>query len=137
LTMQWSGGVAIVDDEEALTDLIAAMLDLKGILVCFKAYDGREAMQKFREHNPKPEVVIMDYRLTSTNGIEVMKEMKQMYNGSMFIFLSADSAVRDEALKAGAEMFLAKPSSMKDLIDAVERVAGSQRKAAGNGPEAT
>ncbi len=72
-TVVWNGGVAVVDDEASLADLIVTMLELKRIPVCFKAYDGREAVQKFRECNPKPEIVIIDYGLPSTSGIQVMK----------------------------------------------------------------
>ncbi len=122
---QWNGGVAVVDDEQDLTDLIARMLELSGIPICFKAYDGPEAVKKLQECNPKPQVVIMDYRLPATTGIEVMKEMQRMDEGLKFIFLSADSGIRDEALRAGAVMFLTKPAKMKDLIEAVDNVAGS------------
>jgi two-component system, chemotaxis family, chemotaxis protein CheY len=124
LARKWNGGVAVVDDEEALTELITRMLELNGIPVCFKAYDGYEAVQKYRESNPKPEIVIMDYRLPATTGIEVMKEMRQVDGNSKFIFLSADTGVKDEALRAGAVMFLAKPATMKTVIEAVDHVAG-------------
>lgn len=125
MTLKWNGGVAVVDDETAVADLVVRMLELARIPVCFKAYDGPEALKKFRECNPKPEVIIMDYRLPTTTGIKLMKEMRQTYEGVKFIFLSADSGVKDEALQAGAVMFLVKPASMKDLIGVVERVAGS------------
>lgn len=124
MTTKWNGGVAVVDDETSLADLIVTMLEVKGMPVCFMAYDGYEAIRKFRECNPKPDVVIMDYRLPAMNGIEVMKEMRQIYDGVKFIFLSADSGVRDEALRAGAVIFLTKPASMKNLVSAVEQVAG-------------
>ena len=124
MASQWNGGIAVVDDEKDLTDLIARMLELSGIPVSFKAYDGPEAVKKLRECNPKPQVVIMDYRLPATTGVEVMKEMQRMDKGLKFIFLSADSGAKDEAIQAGADLFLAKPTSMKGLVDAIYRVSG-------------
>lgn len=122
MARKWNGGVAVVDDEKLLTDLVVRMLELNGIKTSFKAYDGHEAVQKFRECNPKPEIVIMDYRLPATTGVEVMREMRQTDSSSKFVFISADTEVKDEALQAGAVMFMAKPVSMKDLIDALEQV---------------
>jgi DNA-binding NtrC family response regulator len=99
------------------------MLEIKGIPVCFTAYEGRDAVRKFKEHNPKPQIVFMDYRLPTINGIETMKEMLKVDGETKFIFISADASVQEEALKAGAVMFLVKPVTMKDVIDAVEKVA--------------
>jgi DNA-binding NarL/FixJ family response regulator len=123
LALKWDGGVAVVDDEKALNDLLVMMLKLKGIPVCFTAYDGPEAVRKYRDGHPKPEIVIMDYRLPTSTGVEAMKEMLQTDSKAKFIFLSADSGAEDEAILAGAVMFLMKPASMKDVIEAVEKVA--------------
>ena len=65
----------------------------------------------------------MDYRLPTINGIETMKEMLQLDGGTKFIFISADASVMEEALNNGAEMFLVKPITMKDVIGAIEKVA--------------
>jgi two-component system chemotaxis response regulator CheY len=98
------------------------MLELKGIPVCFTAYDGHDAVKQFRKHNPRPQIVLMDYRLPTINGIETMKEMRRLDGGTKFIFISADSGVKEEAMNNGAIDFLVKPVTMKDVIGAVEKV---------------
>jgi two-component system, chemotaxis family, chemotaxis protein CheY len=98
-------------------------MELKGIPVCFIAYEGHDAVRQFREHNPRPQIVLMDYRLPTINGIETMKEMRQLDGGTKFIFISADASVMKEALDNGAAMFLVKPVTMKDVIGAVEKLA--------------
>ena len=80
-------------------------------------------MRQFREHNPRPQIVLMDYRLPTINGIETMKAMRRLDGGTKFIFISADASVMEEALNNGAEMFLVKPITMKDVIGAIEKVA--------------
>lgn len=112
-----------MDDESDLVLLFSKMLELKGIPVIFKAYEGRDAVRQFRDHNPRPEVVLMDYRLPTINGIETMKEMLQVDEGTKFIFISADASVMEEALNNGAAMFLVKPVNMKDVVSAIEKVA--------------
>jgi DNA-binding NtrC family response regulator len=111
-----------VDDETDLVLLFSKMLELKGIPVCFKAYEGRDAVRQFRDHNPRPQIVLMDYRLPTINGIQTMKEMLQVDGGTKFIFISADASVMEEALNNGAAMFLVKPVNMKDVISAIEKV---------------
>ncbi|MGA9141884.1 MAG: response regulator transcription factor [Methanocella sp.] len=123
MALKWDGGVAVVEDEKALNDLLVMMLKLKGIPVSFTAYDGPEAVQKYRDGNPKPEIVIMDYRLPTSTGVEAMKEMLKTDGKARFIFLSADSSAKDEAILAGAVMFIMKPASMHEVINAVEKVA--------------
>lgn len=111
-----------MDDETDLVNLFSKMLELKGIRICFTAYEGRDAVRQFREHNPRPRIVLMDYRLPTINGIETMKEMLQLDGGTKFIFISADASVMEEAMMHGAAMFLVKPVNMKDVICAVEKV---------------
>jgi Response regulator containing CheY-like receiver, AAA-type ATPase, and DNA-binding domains len=111
-----------VDDEVDLVDLFSKMLQLKGIPVTFTAYEGHDAVRQYEEHNPKPCIVLMDYRLPTINGVETMKEMLQRDSKAKFVFISADASVKEEALKNGASTFLVKPVNMKDVIDAVEKL---------------
>jgi DNA-binding NtrC family response regulator len=111
-----------VDDETDLVLLFSKMLELKGIPVCFKAYEGRDAVRQFRDHNPRPQIVLMDYRLPTINGIQTMKEMLQVDRGAKFIFISADASVMDEAIQQGASTFLVKPVNMKDVFRAIENL---------------
>ena len=116
--------VAIVDDEKPLCEVYQRMLELRGIPVCYVAYDGQEAVDKFRDHgNPKPRIVLMDYRLPTMNGIEAMLEILKIEPATRVIFLSADNDIEEEALRKGAVMFIQKPASIKEIVGAVERVA--------------
>jgi two-component system chemotaxis response regulator CheY len=116
--------VAIVDDEKQLCDVYQRMLEQRGIPVCYVAYDGREAVEKFRDHsNPRPRIILMDYRLPTMNGIEAMLEILKIEPATRVIFLSADNDIEEEALRKGAVMFIQKPASIREIVGAVERVA--------------
>jgi two-component system chemotaxis response regulator CheY len=117
-------GVAIVEDEKDLVKVYEKMLARHGIRICFVAYDGLEAVKKFIECTPKPHVVLMDYRLPIMNGIDATKEILKIDSTAKIIFLSADIYVKDEAMRAGASIFLKKPASIRDITDAVERGLG-------------
>lgn len=124
MTEKWNGCVAVVDDERDVVDLIVRVLYLNNIPICFKTYDGDEALRKFQKCDPKPRAIIIDYRMPSITGIEAMEKIHKTHEDVKFIFLSADSEVKNEALRAGASMFLVKPVSMKELLIAVEQVVG-------------
>jgi len=122
--VEWDGGVGIVEDKQYLIEIIAKMLEINEIPVSFIAHDGLDAVQKYLKSCPKPDVVIMNYRLQSTTGVQVMEEMMQQSDSdTAFVFMSADVNRREEALSAGASMFLEKPATMKDLIESVELAA--------------
>jgi two-component system chemotaxis response regulator CheY len=111
---------AIVEDETALVRIYEKALERKGIHVCFVAEDGMEAVDKFLRCQVKPCVVLMDNRLPVMNGIEAAKEMLKAEPGTRIIFLSGDADARDEALKAGAFLFLKKPTSLHDLTATIQ-----------------
>jgi two-component system chemotaxis response regulator CheY len=109
-----------VDDERALVEVYQRIMEMKGIPVCFVAYDGEEAVKLFEEHNPRPCVVLMDYRMPGTNGIQATKKILGMDSEAKVIFISADEGVREDAIRAGAVMFVQKPASVSQILAAVE-----------------
>jgi DNA-binding NtrC family response regulator len=111
---------AIVEDEIALIRIYEKAFARKGIEICFVAEDGAEAVEKFCRCQVKPCVVLMDNRLPGMNGIEATKEMLKLHPGTRVIFLSGDADAKDEALKAGAFLFLKKPTSLQDIMGSIQ-----------------
>ncbi|HEY3272720.1 MAG TPA: response regulator [Methanocella sp.] len=118
-------GIAIVEDEKDLVEVYKRVFARRKILVCFVAFDGREALRKFIECTPKPHVILMDHRLPGMSGIEVTEEILKLDHEAKVVFLSADIGVMDEAFRAGAVAFIKKPASLKEIVGTVEAaVAG-------------
>ena len=112
--------VAIVDDEADFVKLLLMLLKKRGIPVSFVAYDGREAVEKYKGADIKPDVILMDHHMQTMNGIETMRIILSNNGNIKIIFLSADAHVRDEALKAGACIFLNKPASIGEIVNAIK-----------------
>lgn len=115
-------GIAVVEDERALVDVLLRLFAKRGIRVCFVAYDGGEAILKFIKSTPKPHIVLMDYRLPTVNGIDATVEILKIDPETRIIFLSADIDVKEEALKAGAMIFLKKPATIKEIDNAIGEI---------------
>lgn len=113
--------VAIVDDEPDLQRLYQLALSSKGYEIVFVANDGTDAVEKNRK--TPAQVIIMDHRMPTKNGVEATKEILAERPRTKIIFVSADEAVEKEAKEAGAIRFLKKPISLKDLIKNIEDVA--------------
>ncbi|WP_424359647.1 response regulator transcription factor [Methanocella sp. MCL-LM] len=105
-----------MDDEAAIVDMYSKILTASKIPIAFVAYDGEDAIRKFEDSNPKPQIVIMDYRMPSMNGLEASKKIWKIEPATRIIFISADTGVRDEALKAGAAAFIQKPASLREIV---------------------
>jgi CheY-like chemotaxis protein len=121
--MNHTKGVAIVDDEPDLVFLYEKVLARRGWHICFTARDGAEAAVKFAEADPKPRVVVIDYRMPTMCGIEAMQKMRETGGErTKFVFVSADDAAQDRALDHGAVVFLVKPVTIALLADTVGRL---------------
>ena len=111
-----------MDDETAIVDMYTKILRASKIPIAFVAYDGEDAVRKFIDSNPRPQIVIMDYRMPAMSGLEASKRIWQIEPSTKIIFISADTGVREEALSAGATAFIQKPASLKDIIIEVKCV---------------
>jgi two-component system chemotaxis response regulator CheY len=117
--------VMVVDDEVFIVDLYRDILKLKGYEVIATAYDGDEAVQKYKAMERKPDVIILDHRMPNKDGIETMGEILALNKDAKILFVSADIMIEKEALKKGARGFLPKPFRMDELVEYLEKLSKS------------
>jgi CheY-like chemotaxis protein len=113
--------VLIVDDDILLHKVLERILIMGGHSIAGHAYDGTEAVEIFKTSIPKPDVILMDYRMPIMNGTIATREIEQIEHHSCILFISADDRVRTEALESGAHGFLEKPIRSSDLFAAIEK----------------
>ena len=114
--------VAIVDDEPDLQKLYKLAIASRGYRISYVASDGTEALEKQNDTPHKPDIIIMDHRMPTKNGVEATKEILAERPDTKIIFVSADEAVEKEARAAGAIRFLKKPISLKELQRNIDEV---------------
>lgn len=115
--------VLIVDDQEIIRESLELMLkSVNNIEVIGTAPDGRDAITFVEE--AKPDVILMDIRMPTMNGIESMKVIKANYPSIKVIILTTfdDDEYIFESLIHGANGFLLKGVSIKILAKSVEVV---------------
>jgi len=114
----------IVDDSNVMRRRIERSQNLPQLEVVGTARDGREAIERFVETDP--DVVTMDITMPNMNGIECVEEMVRMKPGVLILIVSAlaDKATAVEAMEKGANGFLNKPFSDRQLNEALEELLG-------------
>jgi two-component system chemotaxis response regulator CheY len=110
------GEVFVVDDEVFIQDLYLNLLTLGGHTVIETAYNGQEAVDKFRKLKRKPDLIIMDHRMPIKNGVQATTEIRAADPSMKVLFISADASAESKAIAAGALAFLEKPFSMDTLF---------------------
>ena len=114
--------ILIVDDEPMIHELYGDILEISGHRIVADAYNGNEAIEMLKTMNEPPEIVIMDHRMPSKDGIETTKEMLEINPDVKILFSSADISVKDDALAVGASDFLSKPFTIGDLLTGIEEM---------------
>lgn len=112
--------ILIVDDEPNILDIVEAYLATQHYRV-FRAQTGQEALEKFA--GVQPDLVILDLMLPDLSGTEVCARIRQQSQVPI-IMLTAKSAEKDviTGLQAGADDYVVKPFSPKELVARVEAV---------------
>ena len=121
--------VLSVDDHPLLREGISAMIKSQpDMLLVAEASNGRDGLQRFREH--KPDVTLMDLRLPDMNGIDVMIAIRTEFPEARIVILTTfegDVEIH-RALEAGARGYLLKNMPPKDLLEGIRQVhAGKKR----------
>ena len=117
--------VLVVDDEYMTRDLLRMMLERAGYTV-YEAEDGLDALQQIELN--QPDIMVLDAMMPRMDGFATVKAIRggEEATNLPIIMLSAKahrSAV-EEGLKAGANRYLAKPISHKELVKHIKDVLG-------------
>ena len=117
------GKILVVDDEDHIVELIKFNLESNGYDV-ISAFNGEEAIEKAIDE--KPDLIILDLMLPKVTGVEVCKRVKENPETSSIsiIMLTAKSDESDKivGLETGADDYITKPFSVKELMARVKAV---------------
>lgn len=121
--------VLLVDDHLVVLKGLRIYLETNpDIDIVDVATDGREALNKTRQHDP--EVVLMDILMPGTDGIEATKLIKGEYPEIKIIMLTSSSDKKHiiPAIRAGASGYQLKEADPSVLVDTIEAVTAGERK---------
>lgn len=111
--------VLVVDDEIAIVDLVADMLEEEGHDVA-RAHDGRSALALLRS-GLRPHVVVTDVMMPNIDGLVLYETIRSELGADIGVLLM--SAGRQIEVDDAHAAFLPKPFGISDLLSSVERLA--------------
>jgi DNA-binding NarL/FixJ family response regulator len=120
--------ILIVDDHEVVRDGVKNILGEQASPTSFgEASTAPEALHLVREQNW--DLVILDLSLAGRNGLELLKQLKQIHPELPVLILSMHSEEQyaRRAFKAGAAGYITKDRSRTELAEAVNKVAEGGR----------
>jgi two-component system alkaline phosphatase synthesis response regulator PhoP len=112
--------ILVVDDEPKITQLVRDYLERAGFGVRL-AHDGKLALSLARSE--KPDMLVLDLGLPGMDGLDVTREFRKSSDAPI-IMLTARSEESDKlvGLELGADDYLTKPFSPKELVARVRAV---------------
>ena len=110
----------VVDDEPVVRDVLARYLTRSGYSVR-EAADGERALAQIRDH--RPDAVVLDLMLPRLSGLDVLK-LVRLESTLPVIILSAraSEAERIDGLRLGADDYIVKPYSPREVVERVHAV---------------
>jgi DNA-binding response OmpR family regulator len=110
--------ILVVEDEPALQETLVYTLQKQGYRVK-SAVDGEKAIQAARDF--QPDLIILDIMLPVFDGFEVCRVLRQEMNTPIMMLTARDDEIdRVIGLELGADDYITKPFSMRELIARVK-----------------
>ncbi|GAA6524976.1 response regulator transcription factor [Intrasporangium sp. DVR] len=122
--------ILVVDDERALAQMVSTYLARAGYSVA-EAYTGTDALAMARELDP--DVIVLDLGLPGLDGVEVCRQVRT-FSDCYVLMLTArgDEVDRIIGLSVGADDYITKPFSARELVARVQAVLRRPRQRGGS-----
>src|ERR1700739_1768593 len=120
--------ILIVDDHPVVRAGLTSMLGTQAELeVIASASSGHAALTTLEKM--KADVVLLDLRMPGLSGVETIHEIKRAGHTSRIIILTSFETDEDiyRAVQAGAQGYLLKDTSLRDMVEAIREVHGGKR----------
>lgn len=105
--------VLIAEDYLELLDFYKLSLNHE----LFLAKDGEEALQMYKEN--RPDITLMDIKLPKKDGLQVIREIKDIDPDAIIIAVTAYSYLGPKSLDIGAKEVLRKPFKISELNELI------------------
>jgi two-component system, OmpR family, response regulator RpaB len=112
--------ILIVDDEAMIRRILSTRLTMVGYDVAL-ATNGVEALESFKKE--APDLIVLDVMMPQLNGLEVCEELRKSSNVPIIMLTAlSDVADRIAGLQMGADDYLPKPFSPKELEERINAI---------------
>ncbi|HOO37223.1 MAG TPA: response regulator [Deltaproteobacteria bacterium] len=111
--------VLIVDDEKHIRLLYSEELEEEGYEVAL-ASDGSGILDRIKDE--KPDVIVLDIKMVSSNGLDVLQEIRNAYYNLPVILCSAYGSYKVDIKSIAADAYVVKSSDLTELKNKIAQV---------------
>ena len=135
-----TNSILLVEDEDLIREMIVIALEEEGYEV-HTASNGRAALNMLhnsdrRVANLTPDLIILDLMLPEVNGLDICRLLRYQGDVTPILVVSAKSSETDRVLglEVGADDYLTKPFSMRELVARCRALIRRQRYTTSSSP---
>ena len=124
--------VLVVDDEPPIRKLLRMGLGTQG----YQMLDAPNAKTALELMTEKPDLVILDLGLPDMQGLELLRQIRQLREDLPIVVLSSrdDEVAKVKALDLGADDYITKPFGMEELLARIRAALRHQLQSRGERP---
>src|SRR5215469_3805079 len=112
--------VLVIEDEADINNLIRSHLEAEGHTV-YQAFDGPSSLVLVEQHSPQ--LVILDWMLPGMDGLAVCRQIRQSHLMPILMLTARGEEIdRVLGLEVGADDYVTKPFSMRELLARVRAI---------------
>ena len=116
----------VIDDDIDTCDVLTECLELKNIQILGDGYDGKDAVDLYKKHNP--DIVFLDIMMPHYDGFYALEKIKQLDPDARVIMvtgdLTAETYNRLQILKSSAIIY--KPFDIDHMMEVIKQVLGDK-----------
>lgn len=114
--------VIVIEDDPDTAELLSEFLEIKGVKVLGKGYDGKEAVELYSKL--KPDILFIDVMMPKYDGFYALEQIRKLDPNAKIIMVTADlttdtSRILDD-LKATSLIY--KPYEFNDIMVMIEKL---------------
>ena len=120
--------VLVIDDDSNTVEVFCEFLELSDVKVVGKGYDGKEAVELYRQL--KPDIVFLDVMMPEYDGLYALEKIKEINPNAIVVMVTADISQKTEQrlkeLKACSIVY--KPFDIQQILEQIDKLALSAMK---------
>ncbi len=114
--------VIVVDDDQDTVEVFCEYLNIKGLDVIGKGYDGNEAVELYEKL--KPDILLCDVMMPNHDGFYALKKIRSIDPNAKVIMVTADmtSDTEEKLKELNATALVYKPYEIDSIIETIDKV---------------
>lgn len=112
----------IIDDDRDTVDVLCEFLQIKGVEIIGKGYDGKEAVDLYKKL--KPDVVFLDVMMDGFDGFYALEKIREIQSDAIVVMVTADltTTTEDRLSELNASAIVYKPYDINEIMQIVNKL---------------